>query len=80
MVHDIAARPGVWKRSGQIAAIVGIDYPAALGLIPEGADRPKVIHLLKSYEAGLIEGSVNQAKRQDAEMAAREKPKVNPEE
>lgn len=72
MVRDIAKRPGVWKRSGQIASIVGIDYVAAMALVPDGADRTKVSQLLQSYEAGLIEGSVKLAKREDARRAAEE--------
>lgn len=51
----------MWKRAGQIATIVGLDWPAALALVPESVDRERVVHLLRNYEAGMVEGVAKQA-------------------
>lgn len=60
---DIGVRPGIWKRAGQVATIVGLDWPAAIALIPAKADKEKVERLLTDYEAGLIAGSQALAKQ-----------------
>lgn len=33
-----------------------------MDLIPDGADRERVSHLLRDYEAGMVEGVAKQAK------------------
>lgn len=54
-----------------MAAIVGLDWPAAIALIPARADRDRVERLLKDYELGLVAGATKSAKdaadRADAE-------------
>lgn len=61
---DIGGRPGVWRRAGQAGVPCGIDWAQAAALIPTGADREKILALLRSYEGGLIEGAAETAKRQ----------------
>jgi hypothetical protein len=38
----------------------GLDYPAALAVLPEGYDRGAFLTLLKAAEAGLYEASLAQ--------------------
>lgn len=64
LATDIGSRPGVWRRAGQAGVPCGIDWAAAAALIPEGADRARIMILLRSYEGGLIEGAAETAKRQ----------------
>jgi len=54
----------VWRRAGQIGIPCGIDWAQAAALIPAGADRDRIMGLLRSYEGGLIEGAAETAKRQ----------------
>lgn len=73
MATDIAERPGIWLRSGQVGVIVGLNWPAALAAIPTRADRDRVERLLKEYELGLLSGSSKAAKASaDAEKRRRE--------
>jgi hypothetical protein len=70
LVADIASRPGLWKRAGQAGTPCGIDWGSAVVLIPSGFDRDRIVGLMRDYEAGLIEGAGETAKRQ-AEAAKR---------
>lgn len=53
---EIGGTAGLWQRAGQSGTVVGLDWKAALDLIPPDADRPRIIALLKSWEGGLIAG------------------------
>lgn len=64
LASDIGGRPGVWRRAGQAGVPVGIDWAQAAALIPAGADRDRILSLLRSYEGGLIQGAAETAKRQ----------------
>ncbi|NBB65301.1 hypothetical protein GVN18_39240 [Pseudomonas sp. ODNR1LW] len=64
LATDIASRPGLWRRAGQAGVPCGIDWGQAVALIPAGADRDRILALLRSYEGGLIEGAAETAKRQ----------------
>lgn len=52
----------MWKRAGQVGTIAGLEWPAALDLIPAAADRERVSHLLRDWEAGMLEGAAQLAK------------------
>jgi len=62
LVADLAGRPGLWKRAGQMGVVAGLDWPAFLALIPPGCRRESVIALARPYEAGLIEGGMELVK------------------
>lgn len=48
-----------------------MDWPATLGLLPDGADRAKCVALLRYWEGGLISGCAKSAQRAATEQAAR---------
>lgn len=56
LAREIGSSPGCWKRSGQTATVVGLDWPAALARVPADADRERVEALLRQWEAGMLEG------------------------
>lgn len=62
MVVDIAGRPGLWKRAGQMGVVAGLDWTAFKDLLPEGCRRERVLALARPFEAGLIEGGMEMVK------------------
>lgn len=62
----------MWKRAGQSAQVVGLDWPAALALIPDGADREAVVAALKAYEIGMLEGTAERIEDENARREAQD--------
>ena len=50
----IATRPGLMQRAGMAGAPCGLDYAAALALVPAGLDPDLVRTLLYAAEDGLL--------------------------
>ncbi len=65
------------KRVGQVAVLTGLEWPAALALIPADCDRERVIALLRCFEEGMAEAGAKEAeagakRAEQAAAAARE--------
>lgn len=65
-------RPGLWVRAGQTGVICGLDWGALRSLISSSADVERVLALAAALEEGMLEGSAEAAKDEEARARARE--------
>lgn len=61
LARRIGETPGAFKRAGQAAVVVGLDWPAVNVLLPQDGDRERLLALLQAWEGGMLAGSAKAA-------------------
>jgi hypothetical protein len=57
LARRIGETPGAFKRAGQAAVVVGLDWPAVNVLLPQDGDRERLLALLQAWEGGMLAGA-----------------------
>lgn len=67
VARRIGGTPGAFKRAGQAAVVVGLDWPAVDVLLPRDGDRDRLIALLRAWEGGMLAGVAKAADKRNPE-------------